>query len=126
MPTDAPSISAAESVVMEVIWKAHPITTEEILAALQREQDWQVSTVKTLLSRLMKKGALRAEKDGRRHLYSPALKRDEWLARESESLLDRLFGGKVAPFVAHFSKHGKLGRKDLAELKQLIDELDER
>jgi len=126
MPIDAPSISAAESVVMEVVWKAHPITSEEILAALQRERDWQVSTVKTLLSRLMKKGALRAEKDGRRHLYSPTLKREEWLAKESEGLLDRLFGGKVAPFVAHFSKHGKLARKDIAELKRLIEQLDER
>ena len=111
---------------MEVVWKTHPITTEEVLAALGHEQDWQVSTVKTLLSRLVKKGALRAEKSGRRHLYSPVLEREEWLSSESEGLLDRLFGGRVAPLVAHFSKHKKLTRKDITELKRLIEDLDGR
>jgi BlaI family transcriptional regulator, penicillinase repressor len=118
------SISEAEAVVMGVLWQHSPAGTEEVIAALAREQ-WHESTIKTLLNRLLKKGAIRANKDGRRHLYSPVLKREEWLSDESSSLLDRLFGGRVAPLVAHFGKHRKLTRRDIADLRRIIDELDD-
>ena len=78
-----------------------------------------------LITRLLQKQAITAEKDGRRSLYAPLLTRDEWIADQSESLLDRVFGGRVAPLVAHFAEHRKLSRKDLAELKQLIAEIDD-
>ena len=120
-----PSISEAESVVMEVLWRTSPIATEDVVAALSRSSDWQEPTVKTLLNRLLKKGAISAEKDGRRYLYSPVLKREQWLSVESSGLLDRLFGGRVAPLVDHFSKQRKLTKKDIAELKRLISELED-
>src|SRR5262249_28659637 len=119
------SISEAEAVIMEVLWQKSPAGTEDVVAALAREQQWHESTIKTLLARLLKKGAIRASKDGRRHLYSPVLRREEWLSDESSSLLDRLFGGRVAPLVAHFSKHRKLTRRDIADLKRIIEELDD-
>ena len=117
-------ISEAESVVMEVLWERSPIGAEEVVAALADAQQWQEATIKTLLNRLLNKGAIHAEKDGRRYLYSPLLKREDWLTRESKGLLDRLFGGRVAPLVAHFSEHRKLSRKDIAELKKLIEDLE--
>jgi len=95
------------------------------VAALARSQDWQEATIKTLLNRLLKKGAIQASKDGRRYLYAPVLKRKDWLLDESEGLLQRLFDGRVAPLVAHFSRHRKLSRKDIAELRALIGELDD-
>ncbi len=119
------SISDAESVVMEVLWRRSPIATEEVISALARQQAWQDSTIKTLLNRLLKKGAIRATKDGRRYLYSPVLQRVQWLSTESKSLLDRLFGGRVAPLVTHFSQHRKLSKKDIAELKRVIEALDD-
>ena len=118
-------ISEAESVVMQVLWKRQPLTADDIHAAIGSRQDWQVATVKTLLNRLLKKGAVSAERDGRRYLYSPVLQREAWLGGESESLLDRLFGGRVAPLVAHFSERRKLSKKDIAELKKLVQELDD-
>ena len=117
-------ISEAESAVMECLWQRSPQSAEEVLAALAERRDWQEATVKTLLNRLLKKGAVEAEKDGRRYLYAPVLQREEWLTRESKGLLDRLFGGRVAPLVAHFSEQRKLSKKDLAELRKLIEELD--
>lgn len=120
-----PSISEAESVVMEVLWRTSPATTEDIMAALSNQQQWQETTVKTLLNRLLKKGAISAEKEGRRYLYSPVLQREDWLSIESAGLLDRLFDGRVAPLVAHFSQQRKLSRKDIADLKRLIEELDD-
>ncbi len=122
------SISAAESVVMKVLWQRKtPTATEDIIAALPDQEKWQASTVKTLLNRLLKKGAIKAQKDGRRYLYSPVIAREQWLSDESMGLLDRLFGGRIAPLVAHFSQTRRLTKKDIAELVQLIQELkDER
>lgn len=118
-------ISEAESIVMEVLWQRHPLTAEEVVTALAGRQDWQEPTIKTLLNRLLGKGALRAEREGRRYLYSPLLQREAWLSRQSESLLARLFDGRVAPLVAHFSRQRKLSAQDIAELKQLIEGLDD-
>jgi len=122
-PPQVPSITAAESVVMEILWRRSPLPTEAIVAALEGEQHWQEATIKTLLNRLLKKKALRAEKDGRRFLYSPVITRDQWLLTESKGLLDRLFAGRVAPLAAHFSRHGQLTKRDIADLKRLIAEL---
>jgi predicted transcriptional regulator len=121
----APAISEAESVVLEVLWANSPLATEDIVAALKSQRHWREPTIKTLLSRLLKKGAISAEKDGRRYLYAPVLQRESWLSRESEGLLARLFGGRVAPLVAHFSKHKKLTKKDLVDLKRLIEEIED-
>jgi BlaI family penicillinase repressor len=119
------AISAAESVVMQVLWlRKAPMATEDVIAALASKEKWQASTVKTLLNRLLKKGAIKAQLDGRRYLYSPLIAREQWLSHESSGLLDRLFGGRVAPLVAHFSQTRKLTKKDLADLKKLIRELD--
>ena len=116
-------ISEAESVVMDVLWRRHPLGAEDVVLALADRQDWQEATIKTLLNRLLNKGAIAAEKEGRRYLYSPLLRREDWVLEESRGLLDRLFDGRVAPLVAHFSEQRKLSRKDIAELRKLLEEL---
>jgi len=118
-------ISEAESIVMDVLWQQQPLAAEDVVAALAEGQQWQEATIKTLLNRLLNKGAIAAEKQGRRYLYTPVLKREDWLIDESEGLLDRLFGGRIAPLVAHFSEHRKLSRKDIAELRKLLEEIDD-
>ena len=118
-------ISEAESVVMDVLWRTHPLGAEEEVAALADRRHWQEATIKTLLNRLLNKGAIAAEKEGRRYLYSPRLKREDWVLEESRGLLDRLFDGRVAPLVAHFSEQLKLSRKDIAELRKLLEEIDD-
>jgi Predicted transcriptional regulator len=117
-------ISEAEAVVMEVLWERHPLAAEEVVTGLAG-RGWADATIKTLLNRLLNKGAISAEKDGRRYLYAPRVSREEWVMEESEGLLQRLFGGKVAPLVAHFSHHRKLSPQDIADLKRLIRELDD-
>jgi BlaI family penicillinase repressor len=119
------SISEAEAIVMQIIWDRGPLTTENIIAALGRRAKWGDSTVKTLLNRLLNKGAVSAQKENRRFVYSAVLTRDEWLATESHGFLDRVFGGRVAPLVSYFSQQKKLTKDDLAELKRLIRELDD-
>jgi BlaI family penicillinase repressor len=119
------AISEAEAVVMEALWHKAPRSAEEILAEVGPRQNWQEGTVKSLLNRLLKKKAIKAERDGRRYLYTPLLSREKYVSQESKGLLDRLFGGRVAPLVAHFSEQRKLSKKDLAELRKLLKELDD-
>ena len=121
---DLPAISNAESLVIEVLWNPSPQTTDEIVAALSARTDWQEATIKTFLNRLLKKGAVRAEQNGRRYQYFAVLQRADWIDSESRTVLDRLFGGRVAPLVAHFSERQELSKEDLAELRKLIDRLD--
>lgn len=118
-------ISEAESLVMDVLWRQHPLAAEDVVAALAQTQHWQEATIKTLLNRLLNKGAIKATREGRRYLYAPVLKREDWVLGESEGLLQRLFDGRVAPLVAHFSERGKLSAADVAELRRLIAELDD-
>lgn len=118
-------ISEAEAVVMEVLWEAPPLAAEDVIARVAGRNDWAEATVKTLLNRLLNKGAISAVKERRRYLYAPRVQRDAWVLEESSSLLERLFDGRVAPLVAHFSQHRKLGRDDVAELRRLLEELDD-
>ena len=118
-------VTEAESIVMEALWTRHPLTADEVVAALAEQEQWQEPTIKTLLNRLLKKGAIRADKDGRRYLYSPVLRREDWVLGESQGLLERLFDGRVAPLVAHFSAQRKLSRKDVADLRKLLEEIDD-
>jgi predicted transcriptional regulator len=121
MPS-TPAISDAESLVMHQLWQRAPQSAEELVATLGAAQGWQPSTVKTLLNRLLNKGALTAERDGRRFLYAPAVPQEAWAAGESLSLIDRLFGGRLAPLVAQFASERRLSADDLAALKTLLKE----
>ncbi|MBB4845467.1 putative transcriptional regulator [Paucibacter oligotrophus] len=118
------SISDSEAQVMEVLWNSSPLSTEEIAVALKDQQAWQLATVKTLINRLLNKGAISAVAEGRRYLYSPVLRREDWVGEQSSKLLDRLFGGRLAPLLAQFSAQGRLKPSDVAELKRLLKDLD--
>jgi predicted transcriptional regulator len=117
-------ISTAESVIMGALWTREPQSAEEITAQVAEGQGWSEATVKTLINRLLNKGAIGAERDGRRYLYRPLLARAGYVEAESQGLLDRLFDGRLAPLVSHLSQAQKLTPEDIADLKKLIEELD--
>jgi BlaI family penicillinase repressor len=120
-----PPISEAESIVMQALWKRSPSSADEVFAAVGAAHEWQEATVKTLLGRLLNKRAVSVQRDGRRYLYSAAFTREDWLQSESREFVDRRFGGRLAPLVAHFSEQRRLSRSDLEELKRLVQELDD-
>ena len=115
-------ISDAEAVVMEVLWSTSPLGADDVVAALADRSDWAEPTIKTLLNRLLNKGAVTAERDGRRFLYAPAVPEDAWAAGAGLSLIDRLFGGRLAPLVAQFASERKLKPDDIEALKALLKE----
>jgi BlaI family transcriptional regulator, penicillinase repressor len=116
-------ISGAESLVMEVLWSAdRPLAAEEVKAGLA-DEDWNEATVRTFLTRLVKKKAVSQAKDGRRYLYAPLIRRGDYVHAESKSLVDRLFDGQIGPFFAHFAERENLSDEEIAELKRLVEEL---
>jgi BlaI family penicillinase repressor len=119
------TISEAESVVMRALWAAGEATAEELIASVAGPQGWAEPTVRTLINRLLNKGAISAEREGRRYRYRPELAQADWRAEESTSLIERLYDGRVAPLVAHFSERGQLSAEDIAELRRLIQEIDD-
>ena len=116
-----PQISDAEWEVMKVLWDASPRTASEIADALCEPKQWSPKTVKTLLGRLVKKGALRFTEEGNRYLYRPTFERDRYVEQESRSFLERVFGGAAAPMLVHFVEHNQLSETDLEELREILE-----
>ena len=122
---DVPSerISEAEHAVMEALWDESPLSAADVCDRVCTARDWSMPTVKTLLSRLVAKGAVSTEPDGRRFLYSPLVERTDYLGSESRRLVDRLFGGRAAPLFAHLADSEALSDEDIVEIEALLREL---
>ncbi len=118
-------ISAAESQVMDAVWSEGPLAADEIVAKVGEPQSWGEATVKTLINRLLKKKALVSERAEGRTRYRALITREDYVQGESQGLLDRLFGGELAPLVAHYAKHRNLSSGEVTRLKRLIAELDD-
>lgn len=119
----AERISEGEQAVMEVLWADSPLTASEVAERIPNERGWSERTVKTMLGRLLTKGALVHEEDGRRYLYRPAVQRADYAMRETRKLVDRLFGGRAAPLVAQLAANEGLTQQDIAELEALLKDL---
>ena len=117
-------ISAAESQVMEAVWGKGPLAADEIVAEVGEPQGWGEATVKTLINRLLKKKALISERSEGRTRYRALVSRADYVQGESQGLLDRLFGGELAPLVAHYARHRPVSPEELERLKALIAELE--
>jgi BlaI family penicillinase repressor len=119
-----PTISEAEWEVMQVLWEhRQPMAAQEIIRQLP-ENKWHPKTVKTLIARLVKKGAISVKDKDRVYQYHPLLKESDCIIEESQSLLDRLFGGSLAPMVAHFIENKKLSKKEIRELTRILHQND--
>ena len=123
MPIDK-RITDAELDLMEVLWAAgQPLTSAEVAERLEAQRGWSSTTVKTMLSRLAAKGAVAHCEDGRRFLYSPAIKREAYVGNESVRFVERLFGGRLSPLVARLAEEDAIDEEDIAAIEALLKEL---
>jgi predicted transcriptional regulator len=113
-------ITKTEFEVLDALWEQYPASANEIIQRLSQNKPWHEKTVKTLLSRLVKKHVIHFDKQQRSYLYFPLVERSTYIEKESKSLVSRLFGGKVAPLVAGFANSDSLSQEDVDELKSLI------
>ena len=117
-----PKISESEWMVMRVLWAKSPLTANEVVERLTGKAKWKPKTVKTLIDRLVKKGAVKFEKEGRRHRYYPAVGRAECIATERQSFIRRVYGGITKPMLAAFLEDAELSADDISELKEILEE----
>lgn len=117
-----PQISDSEWEVMNVFWEQSPLSAAEVVEALAERMHWHPKTVKTLLGRLVRKGALRFRAEGNRYLYRPAFAREQMVREESRSFLQRVFGGDASPMLVHFVKEAELSDAEIEELKRILED----
>lgn len=106
---------------MNVLWDhSSPMTAVEVVERLAARKAWSPRTVKTMLNRLIKKGALRFQADGKRYLYRPAMGREQCVRAAGRSFLSRVFGGAAGPMLVHFVSHTDLSSDEIGQLRQLL------
>lgn len=116
-----PQISDAEFEVMDVIWKYAPISTNEIAERLSRTKDWSPKTTHTMLTRLEGKGVITHWKDGRVFVYSPCFQKEEYMAAERTTFVNRFFGGALNQLMVSFLDQKDFTEDDLDELQKILD-----
>lgn len=116
-----PQISDAEWEVMKAVWDAGPLTAGDVVERVAAEHDWKPRTIKTLLNRLVQKGAVGVEIDGRRYLYRAKVSRDAVVKRETRSFLSRVFNGAAAPAIVHFLEQGRLTPDEIRQLRETLE-----
>ena len=118
-----PEISDSEWVVMEALWESAPQTASELTKLLHPTTNWAENTVRTLLTRLIKKGALKigTNANGTR-TFTPAVTRETCVRAESESFMQRVFRGAAKPLLVHFAQNAQLTPEEVRKLKRLLDE----
>ena len=117
-----PQISEAEYEVMRIVCKYTPINTNEVTDKLTKTTEWSPKTIHTLLKRLVNKGALTYEKEGRIFVYTPLVQEEEYINEQSTSFLNRFFSGNVTSMLSSFLDHDQLSPSEINELRSLLSE----
>jgi BlaI family penicillinase repressor len=117
-----PKISESEWLVMQVLWSKGSLTANEVVRQLAKKTMWNPRTVKTLLNRLLKKGALKYKKEGRQYRYFAAVSESKCVRKETRSFVRRVYGGAVRPMLAAFLEDANLQPSEIKELKKILDQ----
>ena len=115
-----PQISEAEFEVMKVVWKYAPINTNEITERLLRTTSWSAKTIQTLIKRLVTKGAMTYEKQGRVFVYTPLVKENEYINQQSNSFLNRFYGGDLGAMLSAYLENNQLSETELHHLRSIL------
>lgn len=113
-------ITAAEWEIMAVVWEQEPVAASTILEVLEQKKGWSLATVRTLLRRLVNKGALQQRLEGKRYIYTPCVSMGQCARWESESFLSRLLGRTPADTVLKLVKEADLSTEDIEELRRIL------
>ena len=119
---ELPQISEAEFEVMKIVWKYAPINTNEITEKLTQTTNWSPKTIQTLIKRLVSKKALTYEKQSRVFVYTPLVKEDEYIRRESNTFLNRFYDGNITSMLASYIEDDKLSETEIDTLRSLLSE----
>ncbi|MBE6606040.1 MAG: BlaI/MecI/CopY family transcriptional regulator [Ruminococcaceae bacterium] len=111
------NISEAELEVMKVIWNEQkPITSLDIVEAFEGK-GWKKTTIATFLTRLVEKGALFAEKQGKLYYYTPLISQKDYRMSRTKNLISSLYGGSIKDFAVSLFEEQSISEEELKELK---------
>ena len=122
MKKKLPRISESEWKVMQVLWQKGPQTANDVVQALDGREDWKPRTVKTLITRLVKKGAVTYREEGNRYRYSAAVEETECIHSETQSFIQRVYQGARAPALAAFLENEDLTPREIEELQAILEQ----
>jgi len=117
-----PRISESEWLVMQILWSKGPLTANQVVEELTKRTKWKPKTIKTLINRLSKKGAVKFQKEGRKYRYYPAVSEDKCVRTETRSFLRRVYRGAGRPMLAAFLEDAELSPEDVKEFKKILDQ----
>ena len=113
-------ISPAEWEVMAVVWERSSVDAATVAEVFERKKRWALATVRTLLRRLVNKGALKYETEGKKYVYTARVTMADCVRQESESFLDRVAGRAPAATLLHLVRKADLSAADIAELRRVL------
>jgi predicted transcriptional regulator len=117
-------LSDAEWTVMQAVWNRAPASARDVLDEVGEETGWAYTTVKTLLARLVEKGALSEDRQANINIYEPRITRNEARGSALRSLLDRAFDGTFGSLFQHLIKEERLSSRDKQTLERMLQEID--
>ena len=118
-------ISDAELEIMKVLWKNKELTLNEIVEILSKKEKKNKSTIKTLLYRLIEKGSVKSiTKNKKENTYKAEIKKEDYLKKENETFLTKLYNGSTNKLLLNFVEEKKITKKDLKDLLDLIESED--
>ena len=120
-----PKISDAEWQILKELWSNSPVTANKIIENLSNHSNWKPRTIKTLISRLVKKGAVGYEidkKDNRTYHYFPLVDKEQCVKAESQSFLKKVYNGSFNMMVAKLIEEQELSQQEIDELKQILNQ----
>ncbi len=120
------NISDSEKFIMDILWHSSPQTSKQIISSIDSSLEWQDKTIKTLINRLLKKEAINFEKQGRQYLYFPLIKEADYIQKESQSFVQKVFKGDVGSLISAFAKPENLSSNDIQKLKEIIANLSDK
>ena len=115
-------ITDAEWEVMNILWRGVPVSCNDIAAEVAETRAWHLRTIRTMLDRLVSKGAVGMETSRRPFLFEPLISKQDCLQTESQSFVNRAFGGQPAAMLLHLVKHTKLKPEEIRQLKRILKE----
>jgi len=122
MKRDSPRIADSEWRVMQVLWRGGPQTANDVVSALSSEVKWKPRTIKTLIGRLVKKGAIKVTDEGHRYRYAAAVDESARIRSETRSFVRRVYKGAMTPVLAAFLEDADLEDEEIDELQQILDQ----
>lgn len=119
-------ISDAELEVMKILWEKGTTTSPEIIKNLINKNNWEKTTIKTLLARLVKKGCVeQIKQEGQLYSYRPIISEKEYKKSENENFLAKFYQGSVKNMLLNFVEEKQISKTDLEKLLKII-EADEK